>query len=172
MSRREAVRPFDAEAARPGDGAVELKLLVGSGDRISLLLAPFLVAGGVSNVCYPAFFSVGGPSTVLRVLALGLLAPGVTIWLWSIALILTRVPRHQLITSGPYAFVKHPLYTSVALLVLPSLGILLDSWLGVVLGGILYAGSRLFSPDEEKSLAESFGLAWDEYCRRVKLPWL
>jgi Isoprenylcysteine carboxyl methyltransferase (ICMT) family. len=47
------------------------------------------------------------------------LIPGVTIWIWSVVLILTKVPRGELITSGPYALVKHPIYTGVALLVLP-----------------------------------------------------
>jgi protein-S-isoprenylcysteine O-methyltransferase Ste14 len=100
------------------------------------------------------------------------LIPGVIGWLWSVALILKNVPRQRLITRGPYAIVKHPLYTSVALLVLPSAGFLLDSWLGALLGGVLYVGSRLFSPAEEDALARDFGAAWQAYRRQVKLPWL
>jgi protein-S-isoprenylcysteine O-methyltransferase Ste14 len=82
------------------------------------------------------------------------------------------VPRGELITSGPYRCVKHPLYTGVALLVLPWAGLLLDTWLGIPLGIALYAGSRMFSPAEERELAKTFGVVWDEYAKSVKIPWL
>jgi protein-S-isoprenylcysteine O-methyltransferase Ste14 len=169
MSRFEAVTFGRVPGA---ERAGELKLLVGSGDRIGLSLLPFLVVGGALNAAHPELFSVGGPGLPLKVLGAALLIPGVTIWIWSVVLILQKVPRHELITNGPYALVKHPLYTGVALLVLPSVGILLDSWLGVLLGGVLYAASRWFSPEEEKVLAESFGPAWHAYARGVKIPWL
>jgi protein-S-isoprenylcysteine O-methyltransferase Ste14 len=100
------------------------------------------------------------------------LIPGIAIWMWSVALILTKVPRGELITRGPYALVKHPLYTGVALLVVPWLGFLLDTWLGAVIGIVLYIGSRRYSPLEEEALAKEFGAAWDDYRNKVMLPWL
>ena len=151
---------------------MRLKALIGSGHRIMLLTLPFLAAGLALNIIYPSWFSVGGPPLALKVLSIVLLVPGVAIWLWSVFLILTRVPRNELITYGPYALVKHPLYTAVALLVLPWAGILLNSWLGVAIGLILYAGSRMFAPEEERGLSRTFGAAWDEYCRKVKIAWL
>ena len=72
-------------------------------------------------------------------------------WIWSVVLILTRVPRGELITSGPYALVKHPLYTAVAVLVLPWIGFLFNTWLGALIGVALYIGSRIFAPAEEAS---------------------
>jgi protein-S-isoprenylcysteine O-methyltransferase Ste14 len=89
-----------------------------------------------------------------------------------VALILRKVPRGELITNGPYAIVKHPLYTGVALLVLPWVGFLFNTWLGAVIGIILYIGSRIFAPAEEAALSKTFGVAWDEYCNTVKIPWL
>jgi protein-S-isoprenylcysteine O-methyltransferase Ste14 len=67
---------------------------------------------------------------------------------------------------------KHPLYTGVALLVLPWAGFLLNTWLGVVLGIVLYIGDRMFAPDEEADLAERFGPRWEAYSRGVVLPWI
>ena len=66
--------------------------------------------------------------------------------------------------------VKHPLYTGVALLVLPWVGFLLNTWLGIVIGIIVYIGSRLFSPEEEDMMSKIFGAAWDDYCRKVLIP--
>ena len=151
---------------------MKLKALVGSGDRIGLLVLPFLVVGVVLNILFPSFFRVGGPPAALLMASIIILVPGVVVWLWSVALILIKVPRGELITGGPFALVKHPLYTGVALLVLPWLGFLLDTWLGAALGLVLYAASRLYSPLEEAKLSQAFGAAWDGYRAAVKLPWL
>jgi protein-S-isoprenylcysteine O-methyltransferase Ste14 len=136
------------------------------------MVAPFLLGGVVLNLLEPSWFSVGGPPDALRVISAIILVPGVIAWAWSVALILTRVPHGELITRGPYAIVKHPLYTAVALLVLPWAGFLLNTWLGALIGAAIYIGSRLFAPDEERSLSRAFGPAWAEYSGHVLLPWL
>lgn len=151
---------------------VNLKTVVGSGDRITLFTLPFLAVGLVLNALWPAAFGVGGPSGALKTLSVIILIPGIAIWAWSAALVVTSVPKRKLITTGPYAFVKHPLYTGVAFLVLPSIGFLLDSWLGALIGIVLYVGSRLFAPEEERKLSETFGAAWDAYSKNVKVPWI
>jgi len=149
-----------------------VRALVGSGDRIMLFLLPFAIVGIGLNIAFPGVFRVGGPPPWLAVVSAVLLAVGLVGWGWSVALVLTRVRAGELVTTGPYALVKHPLYTSVALLVLPWLGLLLDTWLGVALGAVLYVGSRLFSPVEEADLAARFGPEWDAYRRSVLIPWL
>jgi protein-S-isoprenylcysteine O-methyltransferase Ste14 len=149
-----------------------LKELVGAGDRIGLFVLPVLVVGVAANVVWPEPFSVGGPSRELAIVSIVMLLPGVLTWLWSVALILVKVPRGELITTGPFRVVKHPLYTSVALLVLPAVALLLDTWLGIVLGAALYIASRRYSPAEEAALAATFEVEWDEYERSVLIPWL
>ena len=169
---------FAQNLSEPLDGAttakvdINLKELVGSGEKIGPLLLPVLIIGLILNIIFPAWFSVGGPSVVLKVISIIVLIPGVINWLWSVVLIITKVPQKKLITNGPYALVKHPLYTGVAILVLPWIGFLLNTWLGVLVGVTLYIASRIFSPEEEAILAKTFGTAWDEYSEKVKIPWL
>ncbi len=151
---------------------MKLKLLVGSGHRIMLLVLPFLVVGLILNILSPSWFSVSGPPLALAVISIVVLVPGVTIWIWSIVLILTKVPKNELITGGPFSLVKHPLYTGVAFLVLPWIGFLLNTWLGAVIGVVPYIGSRLFAPEEERQLSQTFGTSWDEYRKKVMIPWL
>lgn len=146
--------------------------LVGSGDKIALFTLPFVVAAVILAIVDPSMLQVANPPDWLHALSIPVLIIGLAIWLWSVVLIVTNVPRGQLITSGPYAWVKHPLYTAVALLVLPWIGFLLDSWLGLVIGVVLYLGSRIFAPEEEASLSRTFGEAWREYSRTVKFGWL
>ena len=151
---------------------MDIKALVGSGDRIMLFTLPFTVIGVAVNLVTPSVFDVGGPSRALAVISIGMTALGVGVWAWSVFLILEKAPSKKLITTGPYAVIKHPLYTGVALLVLPGAGFLLNTWLGVLIGIVMYAGSRIFSPQEEKMLSEKFGPSWDEYRKKVKIPWL
>src|SRR5512132_2183100 len=151
---------------------MDLKGLVGSGDRIGLFTLPFVVVGLALHIAYPALFDVGGPPIVLAAVSVAVLVAGVTIWIWSVALIVTKVPRGELITNGPYSLVKHPLYTAVALLVLPWIGFLLNTWLGAVIGIAMYIGTRVFASAEEASLSSTFGAKWDEYSRTVRIPWL
>lgn len=151
---------------------MSLKALIGAGDRIALFVLPFVVVGVGLNLAFPSAFEVGGPSDALRAISIAVLIPGVVVWLWSVALILTKAARGELITSGPYAWVKHPIYTSVALLVLPWAGFLLNTWVGAVIGIALYVASRRYAPTEEAVLAQTFGAAWDGYTRTVRFPWL
>jgi protein-S-isoprenylcysteine O-methyltransferase Ste14 len=155
-----------------GRTTVGLKTLIGSGDRIGLFTLPFVAVGLVLNGVFPEWFDVGGPPAALRVVSIAVLASGVVVWAWTASLILTRVPRGELIRHGPYALVKHPLYTAVALLVLPWLGFLLNTWLGATIGIALYVGSRIFAPAEEAVLAKTFGPEWTEYACAVRIPWL
>jgi protein-S-isoprenylcysteine O-methyltransferase Ste14 len=151
---------------------VALKALIGSGDKIGLLCLPFIAVGLALNIVFPSLFSVGGPSPLLRIISLVILIPGIANWIWSVVLILTKVPKGLLITSGPYSIVRHPLYAGVAFLVLPWLGFLLNTWLGLALGIVLYIATRLFSPEEEELLSKAHGTTWDRYTRAVKIPWV
>jgi protein-S-isoprenylcysteine O-methyltransferase Ste14 len=153
-------------------GGLPLQLLIGSGDKILLFTLPFLLVGVLLNALFRSSFEVGGPPLGLGVLAAVVLIVGATDWAWCITLIVRKVPRGELITTGPYSIVKHPLYAGVALLVLPWIGFLCDTWLGAMVGAAMYFGSRIFAPAEETKLATTFGARWDEYRNAVKLPWL
>jgi protein-S-isoprenylcysteine O-methyltransferase Ste14 len=135
-------------------------------------ILPFVVVGVALNLAFPSAFSVGGPPAAVRAVSIVVATVGVVIWLWSVASILRSVPRGELITTGPFAWVRHPIYTSVALLVLPWVGFLLDSWLGAAIGLVLYAASRRYAPDEDAELAERFGPEWSRYRDSVRIPWL
>jgi hypothetical protein len=53
---------------------MNVKVLVGSGDKIALFTLPFLIVGLILNVAYPSLFDVGGPSNVLRVISVAVVS--------------------------------------------------------------------------------------------------
>lgn len=151
---------------------MKLSILVGSGRKIGIFTLPFLIIGVALNILFPSVFLIGDSQKLLTIISLIVLFAGMVVWIWTVYLILTIIPRKKLITSGPYSIVKHPLYTGVAFLVFPWVGVLFHTWLGAIIGVILHIGSRLYSPEEEKILSAVFGKSWKNYCRTVKLKWL
>ncbi len=150
---------------------MNLKVLIGSGDRLMGATLPFAAVGIAANLIWPAAFEMGFGGTGL-VIGIVLLVVGVPTWLGSVAQIIVNVPKKKLITTGPYAVMLHPLYTSVALLVIPGVGLVLDTWVGFAIGAVLYASCRIFAIREEVLLAKYFPADYPVYRERVILPWL
>jgi protein-S-isoprenylcysteine O-methyltransferase Ste14 len=74
---------------------------------------------------------------------------------------------HRLITRGPYAIVRHPMYFGLLIAGIGGL-LLYQTWTGVVFVGCgLGVIRRAFR--EEEVLAKTFGAEWTEYCRRVPM---
>jgi protein-S-isoprenylcysteine O-methyltransferase Ste14 len=150
---------------------MKIKTLIGAGDQIIGFTLPFALIGIVLNIIYPQFFRM---NMGLLGIILGsiLLIIGVPIWITSAVQVLVYVPRNKLIRTGPFAIVLHPLYSSVALLVIPGVSFVFDTWVGIGIGVILYIFSRLFSVKEDKKLEDIFSNEYRSYRSEVLLPWL
>ena len=144
---------------------------MGSGNKMGPFVWSFAILGFILYFIFPSFFSIP-KLNILNILGLILLYLGIIICIWSQTLIFIKVPKRQLITSGPYVLVKHPLYTGVSLLVLPGLGFLFGNWLILLFGLILYIITRIFRTDEEKRMREEFGENYGKYSESVIFPWL
>jgi protein-S-isoprenylcysteine O-methyltransferase Ste14 len=150
---------------------MKLRGLVGAGDRIIAGMLPFAVVGIVANVLWPSVFRMNAGNAGLIAGSI-LLAVGGPLWLWAAAQVLLYVPQGRLITTGPFGIVLHPIYSFVALLVIPGIGLVLDTWGGFAIGAALYVSSRIFAPREERQLAKEFPDDYPAYRSRVLLPWL
>jgi len=74
---------------------------------------------------------------------------------------------HQLVTHGPYRWIRHPLY-AFSLLELFSLALLADSWFLFSFPCIAFVLFRWFViPREEANLIKTFGKDYEEYMRRT-----
>jgi len=98
---------------------------------------------------------------------------------------LAILPSHKLVTTGPYAYIRHPSYVALPFAVFgwtlssTSQGTVLREWFGelntdgVVLSamiGILYVSWQLAkrAEVEDRVLKEEFGKEWEEWARVVK----
>jgi protein-S-isoprenylcysteine O-methyltransferase Ste14 len=74
---------------------------------------------------------------------------------------------HRLIRTGPYALVRHPIYTGLLLAALGS-AVAVDEWRGVLAVVLLVEAHIRKLRLEERWLAEEFGSEYEQYRREVK----
>ncbi len=73
---------------------------------------------------------------------------------------------HELVTSGPYRWIRNPLYTAGAL-IFAGLGLVAASWFLLAGAAIALILVRLRLPAEEAELEARFGQAYRDYARRT-----
>ncbi|MDQ1638546.1 MAG: hypothetical protein QOF62_1885 [Pyrinomonadaceae bacterium] len=84
---------------------------------------------------------------------------------WSITA--RMVQDHKLATKGPYARVRHPIYTGM-LGMLIATGLAISHWIVLVAAIVVFAiGTWIRVRIEERLLRETFGPQFEEYARRV-----
>jgi protein-S-isoprenylcysteine O-methyltransferase Ste14 len=74
---------------------------------------------------------------------------------------------HQLITSGPYRFVRHPIYTSMLCVLLATGSLLSPWWLFLPAVVVFLIGTEIRVRIEDRLLASQFGEQALEYQRRT-----
>jgi protein-S-isoprenylcysteine O-methyltransferase Ste14 len=74
--------------------------------------------------------------------------------------------QHTLVTSGPYRWVRHPLYT-VGSSMFVAFGMMVDNWFIAGLGILTFILMAIRTPKEEANLIEKFGDEYREYMRRT-----
>jgi protein-S-isoprenylcysteine O-methyltransferase Ste14 len=110
----------------------------------------------------------------LAVVAAVVTAAGLSVALWARAVIgrnwsgaVVLKEEHELIDRGPYACVRHPIYTGVLLMVLGTVT-LWGTRAGVMLFATMVAGFIVKARREERLLTKHFPEAYPRYRARVR----
>ena len=127
----------------------------------------FRLRGGIWTLCFLAMLVLAHPTLPSILGGLPFILSGQALRFWAVGCIERyrgeKVGAESLVTWGPYAFVRNPLYVGNALIGL-GWGIMAGLWavvLFLVIFVILYA--MLIVPHEEAFLEEKFGAAYREY---------
>ncbi len=91
---------------------------------------------------------------------------------WSITLEIRE--KHKLISGGPYAFVRHPMYTSFMLMGIGQ-AFLIPNWFAGLAGLLGFAILFFLRVDkEERMMLEIFGAEYGDYMQKTKrlIPYL
>jgi protein-S-isoprenylcysteine O-methyltransferase Ste14 len=138
--------------------------------RIAVLALAVILSQGVARgwIPRPAPFPYGVRLAGVALTALGI---GFSIWArmtlgsnWGMPMTLREKP--ELITGGPYAFVRHPIYTGIIFAMLGT-GLTVGAWWFFVL--LIAFGYFLISAHrEEKDMLQNFPDAYPAYRARTK----
>ena len=109
---------------------------------------------------------------VVRWLGLVLYGLGLALMSWSRAALgrmysgeVTIQKSHQLIKTGLYRYIRHPIYLSMLSSAL-GLSFLFRSWIGLVVMIPIVASLVFRIRDEEALLHKEFGSEWETYCQQ------
>ena len=165
--RRKADRESGEKISRNVDGSIMMTLIKIGG--LLLWLSPMVY---LINPGWMAWSKIGLPEWIRWLGAgIGMFCVFGIYWLFSsigTGITPTSATRkqHVLVTSGPYRWVRHPLYT-VGSSMFVALGMMADNWFIAGLGILTFILMAIRTPKEEANLIEKFGDEYREYMKRT-----
>lgn len=137
--------------------------IVGQGGKIILFMLPSLIAAIWVQLTYPKIAALPESIRFIQPFGYILLLPGLILWGTAVIQLLAGFPKGDLVTTGAYGVVRNPIYSSVALFILPAVALLTFTWVYLVASIFLYAGVIIFIGSEEKQLTKAFGQKYEDY---------
>jgi protein-S-isoprenylcysteine O-methyltransferase Ste14 len=165
--RRKADRETGEEISRNVDGNV-LMVIIKIGGLI-LWLSPLIY---LFNPKWMAWSKIGLPEWMRWLgVGMGILCVAGIYWLFSsigngITPTSATRKQHTLVTSGPYRWVRHPLYT-IGSSIFIAFAMMADSWFIATLGILTFILMAIRTPKEEANLIAKFGDDYREYMKRT-----
>ncbi len=165
--RRKADQETGETISRKVDGNVLMTIIKIAG--LVLWLSPLIY---LINPKWMLWSKIGLPNEIRWLGAgIGILCVTGIYWLFSsigsgITPTSATRTQHTLVTSGPYRWIRHPLYTIGSSMFL-SLGMMADNWFIAALGILTFILMAIRTPKEEANLIEKFGDEYREYAKRT-----
>ncbi len=158
----------DEAGKNPGLASRETMRWEGVGPKMGLALMPCLVAAIGLRLWRPELSSIPIlPAAVRLGLGATLLGFGLAFWGWSAVHFVRHFFAGRLLTTGPFAWCRNPIYASFIVLLLPAAALLANAWPLLAADAALYLIFRFFIGEEDRMLAERFGEVYQAYRRRV-----
>jgi protein-S-isoprenylcysteine O-methyltransferase Ste14 len=116
-----------------------------------------------------------GPKLPQTILGAAAIALGLVLTFWGLMTfarartpIIPDRPARELVTRGPYRFTRNPMYVGLTALYCGLALVTNMAWPLVLLPAVLIALTATVIVHEERHLRDTFGPAYEEYCRRVR----
>ena len=142
---------------------------------VALQVMSYGIVWGVHRAAFTPIVSANGPIAIAAGVLAIVTAIG-SVWLFTTALktlgkewsITARlVEGHKLATSGPYAYVRHPIYTGM-LGMLVATGLAISHWIALLAALLIFfIGTIIRMRSEDRLLREAFGEQFENYAQRV-----
>lgn len=165
--RRKADKETGETISRKADGTTLMTMI-----RIGGLILWFSPLAYLIHPQWMAWSKLGLPESIRWLgVGIGILCTISLYWLFSSigsGITPTSATRkeHKLATSGPYHWIRHPLYTFGTFFFI-SFGMAADNWFIASLGVLTFIVMAIRTPKEEANLIEKFGDEYRKYMKRT-----
>ncbi len=139
----------------------------GIGPKMILILFPFIVFFLILHfICFPAFII---PINYIYMIITGviLILIGAIIYIKSVLLINKAYFASELVTTGVYGYMRHPLYSAFILFISPGIVCIFNSWILFFIPILHYIIFRVLIKQEENYCLENFGEKYAHYKNSV-----
>jgi protein-S-isoprenylcysteine O-methyltransferase Ste14 len=142
--------------------------LGGIGPKLALLSLPYIILSLIILKRYPDFLDLKIFATHnVKILGFALLILGSIFWISSAICFLKNFKSGKLITKGPFALCRNPIYSSLIIFVIPSLSLIFHSGLILSISLVLYIGFKISIHGEVNLLRRTFGEKYELYEKSV-----
>ena len=142
--------------------------IFGIGPRIGMFALPWLAVTIVVSILLPEYFYFADPRPLwLFIVGLALLLAGLFLWSASGKMIVSLKKEPRLLTKGPFAVCRNPLYLAMLMFVIPAISVLMNSWLVLTTSLIGYIAFRICIKQECEEMQRLFGDEYRKYCSKT-----
>jgi protein-S-isoprenylcysteine O-methyltransferase Ste14 len=142
--------------------------LFGCGPKLALVCLPYVILSLIVMYKYPEFLDLKFLNfPYIKDLGFVWLGLGIIFWIYSAISFLKDFKPGKLITQGPFAFCRNPIYSSIIVFIIPSLALIFHSGLILSIALVLYLGFKISIHGETNVLRRIFGEEYEIYEKSV-----
>lgn len=93
------------------------------------------------------------------------IAGSLSVLIWSVKSLPPAVRGNELVTTGPYRYVRHPVYAAFLSCLNFGLAVLLNNWIYIFWAVLLHAVWHWNIRSEEELMSRAFPKDYPEYCK-------
>jgi protein-S-isoprenylcysteine O-methyltransferase Ste14 len=135
----------------------------GVGPKIGRVLIPWWVVTIILSFTSEYFRFTHERSITLMVVGSVYFFIGLIFYFTSVKFLLNGLKKGRLVTKGTFFLCQNPLYVSFVLMLIPAIGLLLNSWLVLTTCVVGFILMKVYISNEYQVLEEAFGSEYLKY---------
>ena len=141
--------------------------LIGEGLKFTIISCIYMAAVLALHFVWMSHLSIPVPRIFSLIFGILFIVIGVPLYLISGSTIHKYFNEGKLATRGIYGFIRHPVYGSWIVFIVPGIILIIDSLIGLTVPIFMYVVFKILIVEEDEYLEDKFGEEFYEYKKRV-----
>ena len=139
----------------------------GVGPKFTIVALIMAILVFTIHFAWLAHLKIPLPRTLTLIIGIVLVIIGIPVFLVPGLTIHRYFEQGELTTRGVYSYIRHPIYGSWIVFIIPGIIFIFNSLIGFFIPILMYAVFKIFIVGEERYLEEKFGQKFTEYKKNV-----